>query len=184
MRDNVAGRLPGFIGEAGSSEVREAETFNTVLGPVCLYRASRPTWPALPSTPDERVRSEMAGRLGAGLAFLLLSACQLPGSSPACTTQIDWVDFIQVGSTQYVAAPGTPATLQEGDLGPVIAHVKVKLSGDVCDPNYRPKDGDAGLLEPGTAIYQVNGHPSSQLLAARRGGNIVAYEAKEPTRQP
>ena len=122
----------------------------------------------------------MASRLGAALALLLLSACGLPGGGTTCTTQIDWVDFIQVGSAQYVAGPGSPTTLQQSDLGPVIAHVTFKLAGNVCDPNYRIKNGDAGLLEPGTAIYQVNGKPTSEVLAASRGGTIVAYEAMPP----
>ena len=113
-----------------------------------------------------------------GLALFMLGGCQLPGSSSGCTAQIDWVDFVQVGPIQYVATPGSPSTFQESDLGRVISTVKFKLSGNVCDPNYRPKDGDAGLLDPGTPIYQVSGHPPSQLLAARHGGRILAYEAQ------
>ena len=114
-----------------------------------------------------------------GLALLLMAACQLAGSSRPCTAQIDWVDFIQVGSIQYLAT-GAPDTLQESDLGPIIAHVKFKLSGNVCDPNYRPKDGDAAFLDPGTPIYQVNGHAPGGLLAAHHGGHLIRYEAKPP----
>jgi hypothetical protein len=122
----------------------------------------------------------MRARFVTGIAFFLLAACQLPGSGRACTAQIDWVDFVQIGSIQYVASPGSPMTLQESDLGPVVAHVKAKLSGNVCDPNYRPKDGDAAFLDPGTPIYQVNGHPPSRLVAAHRAGRIEAYAATGP----
>ena len=120
--------------------------------------------------------------LAIAVAFVGLGACTWPGSSAGCaTTQIDWVDFIEVGTTQYVAGlTGSPTTLQESDLGPVVAKVKFKVEGNVCDPNYRPKDGDAAFLDPGTPIYQVNGHPSSELLAARRAGRIVAYAAMAP----
>src|SRR5712692_3115824 len=76
-------------------------------------------------------------------------------SSSSCTAQIDWVNFIQIGSTQYVAGPQAPIVLQENDLGSVYAHVRYKVSGNVCDPNYRLKDGDAAFLDPGTPIYQV-----------------------------
>lgn len=120
----------------------------------------------------------MGVRLVTGVALLLLSACRLPGSASSCSAQIDWVDFVQVGSIQYVAAPESPMTLQESELGPVIAYVKFKVSGNVCDPNYRPKDGDAAFLDPGTPTYQVKGHPSSQLLAARHDGRIVGYQAQ------
>ena len=120
-------------------------------------------------------------RLAAAAGFLLLSACQLPGSTQDCSNvQIDWVDFIQVGSTQYVAGPGDAPTLQASDLGPVVGHVKFKVAGNVCDPGYKLKDGDAAFLEPGTPIFQVNGHPASQVLAASRSGQIVSYIAKAP----
>jgi hypothetical protein len=110
-------------------------------------------------------------------ALLLTAACQLPGASSSCNAQIDWVNFIQVGSTQYVAGPQTPTILKESDLGPVYAHVKFKVSGNVCDPNYRLKDGDAAFLDAGTPIYQVNGHQSSDQLAAMFNGSVVVYRA-------
>ncbi len=111
---------------------------------------------------------------------LLIAACQLPGSAPTCNAQIDWVNFIQVGSTQYLAGPQSPTILQESDLGPVYAHVKFKVSGNVCDPNYRLKDDHAAFLDAGTPIYQVNGHPSSDQLAAMFNGSLVVYRALTP----
>ena len=113
-------------------------------------------------------------------ALLFTAACQLPGGSSSCNTSIDWVDFIQVGSTQYVAGLQPPTVLQETDLGPVYAHVKFKVSGNICDPNYRLKDGDAAFLDAGTPIYQVNGQPPSKQLAARFNGQIVVYGAMAP----
>jgi len=115
------------------------------------------------------------------MALLLVSACQFPGSAQGCrNVQIDWVDFIEVGTTQYLAGVEAPTTMQESDLGPVVAFVKFKVAGNVCDPNYRPKDGDAAFLEPGTPIYQVNGQPTSKVVAAHRNGQIVTYVAKAP----
>lgn len=107
------------------------------------------------------------------LAFM--AACRLPGAAPACNTQIDWVNFVQVGSSRYVAGLGASPVLHESDLGPVYAHVRFKVSGNVCDPNYRVKDGDAAFLEPGTPIYQVAGRRPSEELAARFNGSIVIY---------
>lgn len=117
------------------------------------------------------------------LAVILIAACQLPGSTPNCSNvQIDWVNFIQIGSTQYVAGlTQSPAVLQETDLGPVYAHVKFKVSGNICDPNYRLKDGDAAFLDVGTPIYQVNGQPPAKQLAARFNGQIVAYTVMAPS---
>jgi hypothetical protein len=111
------------------------------------------------------------------LSLLFITGCQLPGGTATCNTMIDWVNFVQVGSTQYVAGPESSVVLQESDLGPVYAKVKFKVSGNVCDPNYKLKDGDAAFLDPGTEIYQVNGHAPTQELAARFNGQIVAYIA-------
>lgn len=117
-------------------------------------------------------------RLTVALAFVALTACSRPFTGSDCSnTMIDWVDFIEVGSTQYVAGVGSPATLQESDLGQVIAHVKFKVDGNVCDSHYRPKDGDAAFLDPGTPIYEVKGQPTATLLAARRNGEIIAFAA-------
>ena len=58
-----------------------------------------------------------------------------------------------------------------------LAHVKFKVSGNVCDPNYKLKDGDAAFLEAGTPIYQVNGHTPSAELAASFNGSLVLYKA-------
>ena len=113
-------------------------------------------------------------------ALLLIAACQPPGAAPSCSAQIEWVNFIQVGSTQYVAGPQTATALPESDLGPVYAHVKFKVSGNVCDPNYRLKDGDAAFLDAGTPIYRVSGQPPGEELAARFTGSILIYRARTP----
>jgi hypothetical protein len=113
-------------------------------------------------------------------ALIVVAGCRLPGVQATCNTSIDWVNFIQVGSTQYVAGPASSTVLQEVDLGAVYTHVKFKVSGNVCDPSYSLKDGDAAFLEPGTAVYQVSGHPSSEELAARFNGSIVLYRAMTP----
>ena len=122
----------------------------------------------------------IASRLVAPMAILILASCQGLNPNASCSNQIDWVDFIQVASTEYVAEPGSAPTLQESDLGPAYAKVKFKVSGNVCDPNYRLKDGDAAFLDPGTPIYQVNGFPPSERLAARRSGQIELYLVRQP----
>ena len=120
---------------------------------------------------------KVAGVLAAGI---LLASCRLPGAQQTCNTSIDWVNFIQVGSTQYVAGPDSSAVLQEADLGPIYTHVKFRVSGNVCDPGYRLKDGDAAFLVPGTPVYQVTGHLSGEELAAHFNGSIVVFRAMSP----
>src|SRR5215467_6100097 len=80
--------------------------------------------------------TSLMARLVVAVALALLSGCQLAGSTQGCSNvQIDWVDFIQVGSTQYVAGPSASTVVQDSDLGPVVARVKFKVAGHVCDPN-------------------------------------------------
>jgi len=110
-------------------------------------------------------------------ALLLLGACELPGSVSGCHAQIDWVNFIQVGSTRYIAGPEATTVLQESDLGEVVAKVKFKVSGNVCDPGYKVKDGDAAFLDVGTPIYLVKGHAQGDQLASRFNGGILVYRA-------
>jgi hypothetical protein len=114
------------------------------------------------------------------VTVLFIAACQLPGSHPTCNAQIEWVNFVEVGSTQYVAGPESPGVLPESDLGAVYAHVKFRLSGNVCDRGYRVKDGDAAFLDAGTPIYQVTGHAPSVELAARFNGTILVYRRWNP----
>jgi hypothetical protein len=119
----------------------------------------------------------MTSKLVVGIAILgFVAACQLPGRT-TCNTMVDWVNFIQVGSTQYVSGSQPDSAVVEGDLGPVYANVKFKVSGNVCDPGYKPKDGDAAFLDPGTPIYQVKGHAAAEQLAAKFNGTFVVYRA-------
>ena len=138
---------------------------------------------AVTQSPKPAFTLPMASKLVAGIAILgFMAACQLPGSQTTCNTMVDWVNFIQVGSTQYVSGPEPDSAIQEGDLGPAYAYVKFKVNGNVCDPGYRLKDGDAAFLDPGTPIYQVKGHPASEQLAARFNGTLVVYRAMTPVR--
>jgi hypothetical protein len=123
----------------------------------------------------------MARKVAVALgALVLMAACRLPGTPASCNAQIDWVNFIQVGSTQYVAGPQPSTDLEDGDLGPVYAKVKFKVSGNVCDPGYQLRDGDAAFLDPGTPIYVVAGHPPGEELAAQFSGVLVVYRAMQP----
>jgi hypothetical protein len=111
-------------------------------------------------------------RLAPILVGVALSAsCQGSGIS------IDWVDFVQLHGVTYVAAwtsPGRP--LQQGDLGPQYGLVKVKLAGSQ-DPNHHLQDGDAGFLDPGTAVYTLKGYAPSFRVAAHDQGTLTLYEA-------
>ncbi len=108
----------------------------------------------------------------------LLAGCSL--TSPLTTTNviIDWVDFVQFNGVTYLRSIENGAPLQEADIGAQYATVRFKLSGNVDDPSYHPKDGDAAFLEPGTIMYEVHGYSPTVRLATHVDGQIALYEAK------
>lgn len=106
------------------------------------------------------------------------SLAKRPFSSNNQHVVIDWVDFIRFGGITYVAAspkPGRP--LAGSDLGPVFATVTFKLDGNVQDPGYQSKDGDATFLDAGTKVYTVKGYRSTFRLAASENHTLTLYEA-------
>lgn len=120
-----------------------------------------------------------------GIAFLcvLLSVIGLAScgshaggqgqSSGGQNVLIDWVNFIRFHGITYLA---TPDSLPASQLGPVFETVQFKLDGNVHDPSYRTKDGDAAYLEAGTPVYTVRNYKPTFRLAARVAGYIQLYE--------
>ena len=116
------------------------------------------------------------------LPLLGLASCTFPPHGPSSSnTQnvvIDWVNFIRFGGITYLAAPTRPGrSLTENDLGPVFATIAFKLEGNVHNPGYQSRDGDAAALDVGTKVYTVKGYNPTFRLAARENNAIILYEA-------
>lgn len=109
------------------------------------------------------------------LGAAALAACvgtTEPGSSIVC-----WFDFVKVGEITYLGIDLTAGRdIKATDLGDQIGAVAFKLDGNVSDPDYQTKDGDAAFLEPGTPIYRVKGYAASFRVAAKEGDKIYLYE--------
>jgi hypothetical protein len=123
---------------------------------------------------------------GAVVFTVALTSCTPTGQPPAsgCPRSvagggslIDWVNFVRLNGIEYVAPPSISSSLQPNQLGPVVATVHCRMDGSVLDPGYRPKDGDAGFLNPGTPLYAVNAYKPSFRLAARQDGRLTLFEA-------
>lgn len=116
------------------------------------------------------------------LPFLGLVSCTFPSNGPFSpnvqNTVIDWVNFIHFGGITYLTASTRPGrSLTESDLGPVFATVTFKLEGNVHDPGYQSKDGDAAILNVGTKVYTVKGYSPTFRLAAHENNVLTLYEA-------
>ena len=115
--------------------------------------------------------------LATAIATLILTAC---GARTAVS--IMWMDFVQIGEIHYLSvhppfAEDAGRVIQESDLGPEFARVRFKVDGNVQEADYRPKDGDAAFLEPGTRLFRVKGYAPTFRLAALRDAGIVLFEA-------
>ncbi|MHB8597899.1 MAG: hypothetical protein ACYDER_13925 [Ktedonobacteraceae bacterium] len=109
------------------------------------------------------------------LPLIGLVSCGSGASGAGGTSvQIDWVNFIRFQGITYLAdSQHIAPTL----LGPKFAQVKFELEGNVNDPNYHSKDGDAAFLNPGTTVYTVKGYRSTFRLAVYQDGSRVLFEA-------
>lgn len=109
------------------------------------------------------------------LSLIGLASCgQGTSSTGGAGVQIDWVNFIRFNSITYLAESQHIAPAL---LGPKFAQIKFKLKGNVNDPNYHSKDGDAAFLNAGTAVYAVKGYRSTFRLAAYQDKALVLFEA-------
>jgi hypothetical protein len=112
-------------------------------------------------------------------ACLLLAACDGVRGRPG-TAACDYLDFIRLGGITYeVADHGVGRAIDQRDLGPVFARItgNPPTSGD-CR-SYRPENGDAAFLAPGSSVYRVKGYRPSFRLAASHHGHLRLYEAQE-----
>ena len=113
------------------------------------------------------------------LPLIGMVSCGANGSSGVgggTGVQIDWVDFIRFNGITYIS---DSQRIESALLGPKFARVKFELEGNVHDPNYHSKDGDAAFLKAGTDVYTVKGYRSTFRLAAYQNGNgpLVLFEA-------
>lgn len=110
--------------------------------------------------------------------FGLIGCGSAAGGFPGTNTVIDWVNFVRFGGITYVAVAIRPGrALAQSDLGPVFAIVKFKLDGNVHDPGYQTKDGDAAFLDAGSKVYTVKGYSPTFRLAAQQNNGLTLYEA-------
>ncbi|MCD8511221.1 MAG: hypothetical protein LRY73_16025 [Bacillus sp. (in: Bacteria)] len=86
---------------------------------------------------------------------------------------ISWVDFIHINGTEYTKIYSAVISDEEF-IGEKIGEVKFKVDGNVANPNYRIKDGDAAFHEKGTELFAVEGH--HHLLAVPTDHEVNGYQ--------
>lgn len=105
------------------------------------------------------------------VAVLCLSACG--------HLTVDYIDFIQHGDIQYVAAfsGNLGRDLTDADLGAEQFRVRNAIARGGSGAGGTPRDGDAAFVSAGGPVYAVRGYRPSFRVAARHDGRLVLYEA-------
>jgi hypothetical protein len=104
-----------------------------------------------------------------------------PAARPArdAGLTIDWAPFVVVDQVMFSPVHAPDGTLADEQVGDVVATVTCRIAGVVNDSDFRPRDGDAAFLPPGTKLHAVVGSPVTARLAAREEGVWRLYEAVE-----
>ena len=108
------------------------------------------------------------------------SACLSTPTTGDSTVMVDWVDFVQLDGTQYVAGvDGKVSAIASNQLGPVVGRVECELSvlKFLAEPGPAV-DGDAAFLKVGTEVHAVRGYATSCRVAAQIAGVNRVYLAQ------
>ena len=107
------------------------------------------------------------------------SACLSTPTTGDSIVMVDWVDFVQLDRTQYVAGvDGKVPAIASNQLGSVVGRVECELS--VLKFHAEPGtavDGDAAFLKVGTEVHAVRGYATSCRVAAQIAGVNRVYLA-------
>jgi len=109
------------------------------------------------------------------------SACENTPHQGDSVVMVDWVDFVQLNGTHYIAGlDGQVPPVASAQLGAVVGRVRCQLSAlkfsKLPGPNV---DGDAAFLTIGTEVHAVNGFGPSCRVAARIEGANRVYLAHQ-----
>ena len=94
---------------------------------------------------------------------------------------IDWVPFVQVHGREYVALTSRDSPTPRSELGRVVATVRHTLEGNVHDPHYRARNGDASFLPVGTRLYAVGGFGSWFRVASVVHHQVTVFQLDRRT---
>ncbi|MDW0118046.1 hypothetical protein QTL97_13960 [Sporosarcina thermotolerans] len=104
-------------------------------------------------------------------SLLLLTGCRsLPFGGQS---RIEWVDFIKLNGKEYNGIY-SGVLADEDYVGEQIGTVKFKVVGNVTNPNYKIKNGDAAFHDKGTVILKIKNH--SDLIAVKDTHTINGYK--------
>jgi hypothetical protein len=88
---------------------------------------------------------------------------------------IEWVDFIKLNNITYIRVH-QDVPVNKDDVSPY-SEVNFRVAGNIENPNYKTKNGDAAFLEAGTPVYSLRGYAPTFRLVAEKSQGLYVYEA-------
>lgn len=107
-------------------------------------------------------------------------AANEPGA-PA-SVMVDYVDFVVVGRTTYLAGPGPVPRVDKTQLDKIVMASRCsfsELNNRTGEMTPMPGDGDTGFLPPGTPVYTMRGWSPACRLVAEHDGALHVYLAQQ-----
>jgi len=89
---------------------------------------------------------------------------------------IDWIDVVKINGTTY-KSNHPRQEITAADIGDEIGAIQFTMSGQVNNPHYRIKDGDAAFLPVGTKLYSIKNDVNS--IAALINGKYYLFSLSE-----
>ena len=115
------------------------------------------------------------------LAALVVAAIATGCGGAEGQHKITWVPFVHVHGRQFVALTSRDSPTPESELGRVVATVRHTLQGNVHDPYYRARNGDASFLPVGTRLYAVGGFGSWFRVASVAHHHVTVFQIDRRT---
>jgi hypothetical protein len=96
--------------------------------------------------------------------LLAVSGCRTPSPPETSYSIIDWADVIRLDGRDYVSVFDS-ALADPAGVGTEAGRITHRLEGNVHDPGYNLRNGDAAFWDKGTVVYEVKGFADRSLLA-------------------
>lgn len=106
------------------------------------------------------------------------SECNKTSRKGNSVVMVDWVDFVQLNGTQFIADNGSVPPIDSAHLGTVVGRVQCQLSALEFRKQPGPTvDGDAAFLTIGTEVHSILGFEPACRVAARVESSNRVYLA-------
>jgi hypothetical protein len=106
------------------------------------------------------------------------SECDKTSGKKDSVVMVNWVDFVQLNGTQFVAEYGPGHPIASAQMGAVVGRVLCQFSALKLSEMPGPiVDGDAAFLPIGTEVHSILGFDPSCRVAARFEGINRGYLA-------